>query len=161
MMVRMADFINWEVMLDADQTGRYAGSHVDALSKMFVDAQMIASESDDDYDGHDSLVLLFAPANPNIEPKIVLITSYFGSCSGCDMWEDADDEDLRELLTAIANNARLFDSFEEIDAFFDQIIKMMESEEPYGEFYELHGHIHSLRKQVKEAEIKLGNGSVA
>lgn len=157
----MADFINWEVMLDEGQTPRHAGSHIGQLKNLFVDAIMIASNSSGDYQGHDSIVYLFAPANPNVDPKIVLITSYFGSCGGCDVWENCSNDELRALFTAIANNARTFDSFEEINNFFSEIIKWIEGDESYGEYYDLHDHVYELRKQIKKAEIKLGEGSVA
>jgi hypothetical protein len=157
----MADFINWEVMLDQSKTSRGAGSHVNQLANMFVDSRMIASESDNNYQGDDSVVFLFTPPNPDIDPKIVLINSYFGSCSYCDSWEDAKDDSLKEVLIAIANNARTFDSFDEIGALLDEIVKKLDSDEPYGEYYNLHDHAHSLLKQIKEAEIKLGDGSVA
>jgi len=154
----MANYINWEVMLDQDQTSRCTGSHVGQLSNMFLDAQVIASECDDDYQGADCVVFLFAPPNPDIDPKIVIVNDYFGSCSGCDMWEDSDDESLRELLVAIANNARLFDSFDEAIKFLDEIIKKMDDNKPYGEYYDLQKHSRSLCKQLKEAEIKIANG---
>jgi len=147
----MADFINWEIMLDKDKTYRHAGSHVSQLSNLFIDSHVIASECDDDYTGSDSVVYLFAPPNPDVEPKVVLVTDYFGSCGGCDVWEDIEDSDLKELLVAIANNARLFDSFEELDKFFSGIIDKLDGDGSYGEYYDLHGHVHSLRKQIRKS----------
>jgi len=159
--MKMADFIDWEVMLDESQVSRYAGSHIDELSKLFRDSRMIASNSSGSYQGDDCVVYLFTPIDPQFEPKIVIITSYFGSCSGCDAWEDIKDDDLRELLIAIVNNARLFDSFKEVHKFFDELIERLDSDEPYGEYYDLRDHVYTIQKQVKEFEIKLGNGSVA
>ena len=152
--MRMVDVIDWEVMLDEKKTPRYAGSHVDQLSNLFLDSEVIASSYDDDYQGADCMVYLFAPPNPKIDPKIVIITSYFGSCSGCDSWEDAGDEDLRELLTAMVNNARIFGSFDKTIKFLDEIDAKVDAGS-YGEFYDLHGHTEEIKKQVKEAEARL------
>jgi len=156
--VKVADFINWEIMLDEDKTPRYSGSHIDQMKNFLVDSDIIASEYDDNYQGHDSMVFLFTPANPKLDPKLIIVTSYFGSCSGCDAWENAKDDDLRQSLVAIANNARVFDSFEDILRFFDEIIEKLDDDDNvYGEYYDLHNHAKSLRKQIEKTEIKLGS----
>lgn len=157
--MRVADFINWEVMLDEHKTPRYAGSHIEQMKNFLVDSEMIASECDNSYQGHDSMVYLFTTSDPKFEPKLIIVTDYFGSCNGCDAWEGVNDNDLREMLVAIANNARVFNSFEEIIKFFDEIIFNVESEDPFGEFYDLHDHVYSLRKQTKKAEENLGRGA--
>lgn len=158
--MKMSDFINWETMLDGKRTSRCSGSHIEQLSNLFKDSVVIASNSNGYYQGDDCLVFLFTPADPKIEPKLVLVTSYFGSCSGCDSWDGANDKHLGELLIAIANNARTFNSFEEIDDFFGYIVNGMQNGN-FGEYYDLHAHVHRIRKLVKEYETKLGNGLVA
>lgn len=149
----MADFIDWKTMLDESITPRTAGSHVDHLSKMFVNSHMIAHHSDGNWSGWDAVVILFAPPNPALKPKIVLITDHFGSCSGCDVWDEVSDRTLKELLISIANNARTFDSFEEIDNFLGEIIDRLDDPNNVcGEYYDLHDHVRSLRKQLRKVE---------
>ena len=46
-----------------------------------------------------------------------MINTYYGSCTGCDCWEDAKDKYFRTLCINIANNARMFDTIE--DAILD------------------------------------------
>jgi hypothetical protein len=40
----------------------------------------------------------------------------FGSCSGCDAWEDAPDKDVRSLCISLANSARVFLTLDEMKA---------------------------------------------
>ncbi|MBD3406183.1 MAG: hypothetical protein GF411_08720 [Candidatus Lokiarchaeota archaeon] len=150
----MADFINWEVMLDREWTPRNSGDHVAQLSNLFVDSQVLASNTEGSYQGSDALVFLFAPPNPDLQPKLVLITDHFGSCSFCDAWENSNDKTIRELLISIANNAKLFDSFDEIIKFLDQVIEKIKDGH-YGEYFELRNHARQLRTQMSEAELNL------
>lgn len=146
--VKMVDFIDWKTMLDPDVTKRYAGSHVEHLSNLFLHSQMIASETSGDYQGYDVVVILFTPPIPHVDPKIIIVSDYYGSCSGCDAWEDASDESLKKLLISISNNARLFDTFDETIKYLQSITR--------EEQYELFPFKDNLIKQVTEAERNLG-----
>ena len=138
----LKDFIDWDVMMALE---RYAGSHTRNLSGLFLHSQVIAEATEGDYSGSDGMVYLFTPPNPGAPAKIVLLSDYFGSCSGCDSWEDATDKDFKALMIAIANNARMFDSIEEC-------IEYLESGDKGYEFEDLSD---DLIKELKEVKIKV------
>lgn len=48
---------------------------------------------------------------------VVIMTDYYGSCSGCDSWEDASDDEARTMVTGIVTSARVFASVEEARTF--------------------------------------------
>jgi hypothetical protein len=94
------DSIDWESVMEAP---RYAGGHVEVMQTMFGNkATVIAEYIEDDYQGSEAFAYEFE------DGTIAIITDTFGSCSGCDSWEDASDADARSLVKQLAINARLF-----------------------------------------------------
>jgi len=146
--VKMSDFIDWETMLDDSKTMRSSGSKIDQLSRMFLHSHMIASDSSGDYQGEDTVVILFTPPIPDTDPKIIIISSYYGSCSGCDSWEDANDKNMKEILESLANNARLFDNFEDTIKYLESVTQ--------AEQYDLYPIKDKLLEQIRKAEGELG-----
>ncbi len=59
--------------------------------------------------------------------KIVIVSDYFGSCSGCDGWEDADDETVRNMCIQLANNSHMFDSLKEAVDFLKMVVESEDS----------------------------------
>jgi hypothetical protein len=147
----LKDYINWQMMLNTDITPRYAGSHVGQYSNLFEHSSVIANYTSGDYDGQDILVYLFAPPEPNVPCKVVAITDYFGSCGGCDGWEDISDEDLRTMLISIANSARMFDTIDEAIEFFGG-----ESEEAQN--FGFNGASSPILEQLKKSGENLVQG---
>ena len=45
------------------------------------------------------------------------MTDYYGSCSGCDCWEDATDEDAKKQVLDLVNGARVLGSLENAQAW--------------------------------------------
>ena len=87
---------------------RYAGGHEDIMKNIFGNnAKVIASWIEDDCQGSEAFAYQF---NDGI---IVLATDYFGSCSGCDSWEDATDEEARGNIREIVSSSRVFLSIKE------------------------------------------------
>lgn len=41
---------------------------------------------------------------------VAILTDYFGSCSGCDAWEDSSDDVARKMIESLVHSARLFES---------------------------------------------------
>jgi len=102
----MADYmlnekLNWEEIMKAP---RVAGGHEDVMRVLFTGARVIAEWIESDYQGSEA----FAYALSNGD--VAILTDYFGSCSGCDSWEDAGDESVRHLCSTLANNAKIFGS---------------------------------------------------
>ncbi len=81
-----------------------------------------ASWYEEDCQGNLAVAWLF----PN--GRVIIATDSFGSCSGCDAWERATDEDARRLIHDIATNAHGFSSV-------DDAIQWIESESNEAEYY--------------------------
>lgn len=150
----LSDFIDWEFAMD--QGHRSAGPKIEVISGLFEHTHLIASHEEGSYHGSVCVVLLFAPPNPNIDPKVLLITDHFGSCGGCDVWDGAGDDTVKELVISIANNARQFDSFDDLIQFLGEI-KVKLEKGSYGEYYDLHKHVQPILAGVKKA---INNGEV-
>lgn len=101
MKAMLKDLINWPTAMDAP---RYAGGHEEVLDNLFFDAAVIAKFIENSYQGSEGFVYQLK------DGRFVLLTDYFGSCSGCDSWEDASDESAERMLITLANNAKTFES---------------------------------------------------
>lgn len=96
----VVDAVDWSAALSAP---RFAGGHHDVMRAMFGDRAKVACEwTEDDYQGQIAFAYEFA------DGTIAIVTDEFGSCSGCDSWEDATDEEARNMIQQLAINARLF-----------------------------------------------------
>lgn len=97
--------IDWETVMKQD---RYAGGHEDVLQNIFGDKSTVLSWwSSEDYQG----TVAIATRIPS--GHVVIMTDYYGSCSGCDSWEGASDEDARKMIIDLVGGAKVFDSVEE------------------------------------------------
>ena len=107
--------IDWELVM---KQPRYAGGHDDIMRNIFgSNAKVIAEWIEDDYQGYEAFAYQFK------DGSIVIATDYFGSCSGCDAWEDATDDDAKELITEIVSSSRLFDNIDSAIRFCDGNLK--------------------------------------
>lgn len=103
------DSINWETVM---LVPRYAGGHTEVLDAIFREkAKIAASWLEDDYDG----TVIYAYEFP--DGTHALISDSFGSCSGCDAWEDSTDEEARAMIQSLVSSARLFPSRDELIAY--------------------------------------------
>ena len=103
------DSVDWDSVLAAP---RYAGGHEEVMRTMFGDkAKVIGEWIENDYQGDEAFAYEFS------DGTIAIITDSFGSCSGCDSWEDATDKEARNLVQELAINARLFPSRDEARKF--------------------------------------------
>ena len=94
------DSVDWDSVMKAP---RYARGHEEVMRTMFGDkAKVIGEYVEDDYQGDEAFAYEFE------DGTIAIITDSFGSCSGCDSWEDATDEEARNMVRELAINARLF-----------------------------------------------------
>ncbi len=97
----LPDAINWAAILAAP---KYAGGHNAVMEAIFEGhARVIASWVDSGYGGEEAFAYQF-PDN-----SVAILTDYFGSCSGCDMWDDSPAEaDIRAAIGSLVNSARVF-----------------------------------------------------
>lgn len=84
---------------------RYAGGHEEVMRSIFGCAsEVIAWWHEGGYQG------TIAIAHKLRDGRVVVMTDYYGSCSGCDAWDCADDETARTLVLNLVHSARIFDS---------------------------------------------------
>ncbi len=116
----LKDRLNWsEIMVQP----RYAGGHEEIMRVLFKDSKVLFEFVEDDYEGTEAFVY-------EIDGNIILVTDYFGSCSGCDAYEFCTDEELKNLVIQLANNAQIFRTKEGLKNFLSVDVK----EEP-GSYY--------------------------
>lgn len=107
----LKESIDWEKIMPQS---RCAGGHVGIMENLFKDAKVVAYYVQNDYQGSELFLYRF---NKN---KWVLVSDYFGSCSGCDAYEDCTDEQLRNLCIELANNANVFNSIKDVVRFLKE-----------------------------------------
>lgn len=106
----LLEYIDWpKVMLQP----RNSGGHEEVMRSLFRDSTVLAHVREDSWSGTVSYIYLIHPPEPGGAAKIIVAHDYFGSCSGCDAWEGANDETAKELCESIARNCDIFDSVEE------------------------------------------------
>gem|GEM_PF-4700836 len=74
-------------------------------------SEVIAWWSEDDHHG------TIAIAHKLSDGRVVVMTDYYGSCSGCDCWEDASDDDAKKQVLDLVNNALVFATLEGAQAW--------------------------------------------
>jgi len=122
----MVEAINWETALAAP---RSAGGHQQVMESIFgLNARIAESWHEGDYQG--SIVYAYEFTTGGF----CVITDSYGSCSGCDAWEDASDEAARNMITTMVSSARFFESFGELLVWTEQLKAAMEH---YKEHYEM------------------------
>lgn len=136
-MLELKDLINWGKLLK--QT-RSAGGHQEVMDNMFDGAKVLASYIEDDYQGKEGYVYKLQ------DGRIVLMNDYFGSCSGCDSWEDSSDKDARTLIIDLCNNAKIVDTIQEAIEYLEET--QMES----GTYYDWNSISGEMIKQLQQGD---------
>ena len=121
----LKDRLDWQRIMVQP---RYAGGHEEVMKVLFKDAEVIARYIEDDYQGAEGFVYRLKDTG-----EIVVVSDSFGSCSGCDSWEGATDEEARRLCIELANNAHVFASIEEAIRFLGESVP-----EDKGAYWDLH-----------------------
>jgi hypothetical protein len=101
---RLQELIDWDAVMPLP---RYAGGHDEQMKLLFKNSTVLAHWNEGDYQGVVSTVCRLQ------DGRITAINDYYGSCSGCDCWEDATDDDVRRLCIDLANGAKIFQSVEQ------------------------------------------------
>lgn len=108
----LKDLINWDVVMKQLRT---AGGHQEIMENLFQDSTIIAAYTENNYDGELGYIYQLE------DGRFVLTNDYFGSCSGCDVYEDCTDEELKNLCVQLANNSKIFDSINVLIAFLRNV----------------------------------------
>jgi hypothetical protein len=107
-------YIDWDLVI---KQPRYAGGHEDVMFNIFgKNASVIAHWIEDDYQGSEAFAYQFP------DGSVVLITDYFGSCSGCDAWEDATDEDAKGMIRDMVSSSRVFSNIKDAIVFCEGFV---------------------------------------
>ena len=106
---KLADRIDWENIMLMD---RYAGGHDDQMQGLLKDVTIVAHYNEGDYQGYVATCVRL-----NDTGEIVIYNDSYGSCSGCDAWEDATDDDVRQMCRQLACGAYVFKNMEDCREF--------------------------------------------
>jgi len=106
---RLIERIDWEKLMPMS---RYAGGHDDQMQGLLKDVTVIAHWNEGDYQGSVATCVML-----NDTQEVVIYNDYYGSCSGCDAWEDATDEDVKTMCKQLAGGALIFKNLEECKKF--------------------------------------------
>jgi hypothetical protein len=104
----LQELIDWENIMKME---RCAGGHDEQMKGLFKDSEVIGHWNENDYQG---MVATCVKLNDN---RFVIYNDYYGSCSGCDAWEDANDEDVKKLCINLSNSAYVFNNLEDVKEF--------------------------------------------
>ncbi len=101
----LPELIDWTGVLAAP---RYAGGHSEVMEAIFGDnAEIVAQWSDNDYQGNVAYAYRFK------DGSLAFMTDSYGSCSGCDAWDGANDANARSMIESLVGSSRLFPSIVE------------------------------------------------
>ena len=106
---KLADRVDWENIMPMD---RYAGGHDDQMCGLLKDVTIVAHYNEGDYQG-----MVATCVRLNDTGEVVIYNDYYGSCSGCDAWEDATNDDVRQMCRQLACGAYVFKNIEDCKDF--------------------------------------------
>lgn len=104
--------IDWESIMPMS---RYAGGHDDQMKGLFKNVTVIAHWNEGYYQGMVATCVKFNDGK--FKDKYGIYNDYYGSCSGCDAWDGADDEDVRKMCIDLSNSTYVFESIEDVKEF--------------------------------------------
>lgn len=142
MAAMLKDRLDWERIMAQP---RYAGGHKEVMEVLFRDSEVIAGYVERNWQGCEGFVYRLHDTG-----EIVIVSDYFGSCSGCDSWEGATDGDARRLCIGLANNAHVFASIQDAIRFLESV---PEDEGAYWDLRDVAPYLaDELRKRLASGE---------
>lgn len=105
---RMKDLIDWDQVMKME---RRAGGHDDQMKGLFENSEVVAHWNEGDYQG------MVATCVKLPDGEYALYNDFYGSCGGCDSWEDATDEEVVNMCKSLANSAYIFNNLEDVKEF--------------------------------------------
>ena len=106
---KLIERIDWEKIM---KMPRYAGGHDEQMKGLFKGVKVIAHYNEGDYQGMVATCIKLKDTK-----EIVIYNDYYGSCSGCDAWEGATDDDVRQMCRQLACGALIFKNLEDCKSF--------------------------------------------
>lgn len=108
----LQQLIDWDAIMPLE---RFAGGHDEQMQKLFKGAKVLSHWNEGNWQG------MVATAVELPDGRCLLYNDYYGSCSGCDSWENASDEGVRKLCIDLANGAYIFPSSQEAKAWLEDV----------------------------------------
>lgn len=101
-------FIDWENIMNMP---RYADGHDEQMEGLFKNSKVIGHWNEGNYQGTVATCVQLP------DGRFVLYNDYYGSCSGCDSWVDATDEEVKSMCIDLSNGAYIFDNLDDVKEF--------------------------------------------
>lgn len=100
--------IDWENIM---KMSRYAGGHDDQMMGLFKNSTVIGHYNEGNWQGTVATCVLLE------DGEYVIYNDYYGSCSGCDSWEGATDESVRNMCIGLSNDSYIFSTIGDVVNF--------------------------------------------
>lgn len=107
----LQNMIDWDSIM---KMSRYAGGHDEQMQGLIAGATVIGHWNEGDYQGIVATCIML----PN--GRFAIYNDYYGSCSGCDSWENATDEAVKNMCIGLANGAYVFQSLDDVKEFLSE-----------------------------------------
>lgn len=91
------------------QMPRFAGGHDEQMKGLIKNSKVIAHYNKNDYSGVVATILQL-----NDTKEFVVYSDYYGSCNGCDAWEDCSNSEAISMSKHIASEAKIFSNKKEL-----------------------------------------------
>ncbi|MFA5014296.1 MAG: hypothetical protein WC549_01965 [Actinomycetota bacterium] len=113
---KLQKYIDWENLMKME---RNSGGHDEQMKGLFKNVTVIAHWNENDYQGEVATCVKFNSGE--FKGKYAIYNDYYGSCSGCDAWEDATDEEVKNMCVGLSNSAYIFNSLDDVKEFLVSI----------------------------------------
>ena len=109
MTTELIDRIDWENIMPME---RYAFGHDAQMKGLLKNVTVLAHYNEGDYQGAVATCVKLNDTN-----EIIIYQDLYGSCSGCDAWDGASDEEVQKLCIDLAKGAYIFKNLEDCKTF--------------------------------------------
>lgn len=104
-MQNLKELIDWTTL---KPLSRNSGGHDDHMKLMFKGATLLGHWNENYYQGTVMTAVKLE------DGRFVFYSDSYGSCSGCDMWEDCDDDQLERNVNDVVGRAEIFNSLDSL-----------------------------------------------
>ncbi|MDL2291549.1 hypothetical protein LJB80_00170 [Bacteroides sp. OttesenSCG-928-F21] len=108
----LQQLIDWENIMKME---RCAGGHDEQMKGLFKDSTVIGH-----WNGWNPYSMV-ATCVQLPDGRFAIYNDYYGTCSFCDCWEGASDEDVKTLCINLSNGAYIFQSIEDVKEYLGSI----------------------------------------
>ena len=106
---KLINRIDWKNIM---KMPRCAGGHDEQMRGLLKNVTVLGHWNEGDYQGYVATCVQL-----NDTGEIVIYNDLYGSCSGCDQWEDATDDDVRQMCRQLVCGAYVFKNLDDCKEF--------------------------------------------